>query len=167
MLDEFLAAAEAAGAVVKRYNTVASAVGYIQNLGNAGGMLTTDLPPDIMKALPLASLPLAKDAAHASFCISFAKAGIAATGSLLLDVSDPVKRSYTALPPVHVVFVRASSLVADFYALHDILAHDLSSPQTAYLSITTGPSRTADIERVLTIGVHGPKELHVLVLEGE
>jgi L-lactate dehydrogenase complex protein LldG len=100
-------------------------------------------------------------------CVSFARAGIAATGSILLEISDPKERAATALPLIHAVFLKASTIVADLYALQNILAEGLSSSGTAYLSLTTGPSRTADIERVLTIGVHGPKELHVLVLEGE
>ncbi len=95
------------------------------------------------------------------------RAGIAATGSLLLELADPYERSATALPLIHVVFVKGSTIAPDLYALHELLAQELASAKTAYLSITTGPSRTADIERVLTIGVHGPKELHVLVLEGE
>jgi L-lactate dehydrogenase complex protein LldG len=63
--------------------------------------------------------------------------------------------------------MRESALVPDIYALQETLSHKLTNSMTARLSITTGPSRTADIERVLTIGVHGPKELHLLVIEGE
>lgn len=130
-------------------------------------MLTTELPAEIRSALPLTSFTITDDAAHAHLCLSYAMAGIAATGSVLIDISDPRERSYTALPPVHVVFINSSSIVADIYALHDLLYEYLGSAKAAYLSLTTGPSRTADIERVLTIGVHGPGELHLLVLEGE
>jgi L-lactate dehydrogenase complex protein LldG len=99
--------------------------------------------------------------------ISAAQAAIAATGSLLLELGDPAERSATALPPVHVVLLRASTIVPDLSALGGALQQHLASPGPSYLSLITGPSRTADIERVLTIGVHGPKELHILILEGE
>ena len=167
MLDKFQAGGEAVGTVVKRYTSIAEAIAYVKELAGGGVMLATRLPDEIKEAFSGTAFAPAEEAAQAYLCISFAKAGIAATGTLLLELSDSRERSFTALPLVHAVFVRASSLVPDLYALHDILAEELNSATTAYLSLTTGPSRTADIERVLTIGVHGPKELHVLVLEGE
>jgi L-lactate dehydrogenase complex protein LldG len=167
MLDKFQVGGEAVGTVVKRYTSIAEAVAYVKELAGEGAMLATHLPEEIGKGFSGISFAPVEEAAQAYLCVSFAKAGIAATGTLLLELSDPRERSFTALPLVHAVFVRASSLVPDLYALHDILARELSAATTAYLSLTTGPSRTADIERVLTIGVHGPKELHVLVLEGE
>jgi L-lactate dehydrogenase complex protein LldG len=167
MLDKFQEGAEAVGAIVKRYTSVADAVAYVKELAGKGGMLATHLPEEIREGFSGTAFALPEAAAQAYLCVSFAKAGIAATGSLLLDVADPQERSFTALPPVHAVFIKASSLVPDLYAIHDLLASELAAAKTAYLSLTTGPSRTADIERVLTIGVHGPKELHVLVLEGE
>jgi L-lactate dehydrogenase complex protein LldG len=167
MLDKFQAGAEAVGAIVKRFTSLAEAVAYVRELAGEGDMLATRLPEKIGEAFSGVIFAHPEKAAHAGLCISFAKAGIAATGTLLLELADPQERSFTALPPVHAVFIEASSLVPDLYALHDILSQELTSAKTAYLSLTTGPSRTADIERVLTIGVHGSKELHVLVLEGE
>jgi L-lactate dehydrogenase complex protein LldG len=167
MLEKFQAGAEAVGAVVKRFTSLAEAVAYVRELAGEGDLLATRLPEKISAAFAGVIFADPEKAAHAGLCISFAKAGIAATGTLLLELADPRERSFTALPPVHAVFIGASSLVPDLYALHDILSQELTSAKTAYLSLTTGPSRTADIERVLTIGVHGPKELHVLVLEGE
>jgi L-lactate dehydrogenase complex protein LldG len=167
MVDKFQAGAEAVGTIVKRYHSIAEAVAYVRELAGASGILATSLPGEIREAFGGTAFAPSAEAPYAELCVSFARAGIAATGTLLLEVTDPQERSFTALPPVHAVFIRAASLVPDLYAIHDLLARELSSSQTAYFSLTTGPSRTADIERVLTIGVHGPKELHVLVLEGE
>jgi L-lactate dehydrogenase complex protein LldG len=106
-------------------------------------------------------------AADATLCISFAEAGIAATGSLLVELTDPAERAATALATKHAVFLRSRTIVPSLRDLSPSLKAKLGGDGPAYFSITTGPSRTADIERVLTIGVHGPKELHILLLEGE
>ncbi len=66
-------------------------------------------------------------------------------------------------PEVHIALLPASRVVRSF-------AHLLSEEPdlitgTANLVVITGPSRTADIEQRLTIGVHGPRHIHVIVLE--
>jgi len=167
MVAEFQVAAEAVGTSVKRFTTIAEAVSYVQGLAGGDPLSATYLTPEIQKAFHGTVFAALEKAADTRLCVSLARAGIASTGSLLLELSDPKERGATALPLIHVVFLKESTIVSDLYALQDIIANELSSSGTAYLSLTTGPSRTADIERVLTIGVHGPKELHVLVLEGE
>jgi L-lactate dehydrogenase complex protein LldG len=167
MLDQFQAAAEAVGATIKRFISLTEAVAYVQALAADSPVSASALPASIAAAFAGTAFCAPKDHVNARVCVSSARAGIAATGSLLLELSNPQERAATALSPIHAVFMKASDIVADLYALQDLIGQRLSSPGAACLSITTGPSRTADIERVLTIGVHGPKELHVLVLEGE
>ncbi len=167
MIDLFQQSAEAVGALVKRFVSAADAVSYVKELSGDTPASASYLPPEIRELFAGALFAAPEEFADTRLCISFARAGIAATGSLLLELADPYERSATALPLIHAVFVKGSTIAPDLYALHELLAQELASSKTAYLSITTGPSRTADIERVLTIGVHGPKELHVLVLEGE
>ncbi len=76
-------------------------------------------------------------------------------------------RRLMIFPPVHIVIANASQLVTD---IKDGLAGiKLKYPSILPSSITliTGPSRTADIEKTLVLGAHGPKELYVFYLEGE
>jgi len=167
MLVDFQAAAEAVGTTVKRFTTIAEAVSYVQGLAGGGTVSASYLTPEIREAFRGTVFATPDEYADTRLCVSFARAGIAATGSILLELSDPKERVATALPLIHAVLLKASTIVADLYALQNLIAEVLSSSGTSYLSLTTGPSRTADIERVLTIGVHGPKELYVLVLEGE
>jgi L-lactate dehydrogenase complex protein LldG len=167
MKERFQAAAIAAGCIVKSFSCANDAVDYIRRLAGGRDMGASRLPVGILEAFGEMAFVEAADYKYADLCVSFAIAGIAETGSLLLDLSDPVQRSATALPPLHIVLLKSSSIVPDLFSIKETINRYLVGSDNAYLSLTTGPSRTADIERVLTIGVHGPSELHALILEGE
>ena len=91
---------------------------------------------------------------------------IAATGTVVLESTAEAVRLASTLPPVHFVILDPRKIVADSAAAVPLLRSFHQSLPQAFLAYITGPSRTADIERVLTIGVHGPKELHVLLCAG-
>ena len=93
--------------------------------------------------------------------ITGALVGIAESGSLVLVGGEGRPLTASLLPEIHIAILRESDLVptlADALARPEILAASAAV-------IITGPSRTADIEMALTIGVHGPKELHVFLIE--
>jgi L-lactate dehydrogenase complex protein LldF len=92
------------------------------------------------------------------FGLTGCAAGIANTGTvLILDEGETLKASL--LPETHLAILRTSQLVAD---LPEALAKTRNSPNAVLIS---GPSRTADIEMTLTIGVHGPKEIVVFLVD--
>ena len=86
---------------------------------------------------------------------------IANTGTLVQDASPVDRRLVSTLPLIHIALIRSDRLVPDLPAL---LAK-IRPEQTNYISFITGPSRTADIERVLTIGVHGPEKLIIVFFD--
>jgi L-lactate dehydrogenase complex protein LldG len=90
--------------------------------------------------------------------------GIADTGTLVLDASSEDLRLATMLSETHIAVLPLSRLRATATDLEAELNRLAQSPPR-YLSFITGASRTADIERVLTLGVHGPLELHLLLLK--
>jgi len=89
--------------------------------------------------------------------------GLAATGTIAQDATDPRLRLASMLPETHVALFRTSTLLPDL----DALLARVDPRKARYLACVTGPSRTADIERVLTIGVHGPRKLVVIAVDGE
>jgi len=96
--------------------------------------------------------------------ITTAQAAIAETGTLVLDSACERHRLVSLVPPVHIAIVNASSI---FQTLGEALAfiHQNGNISPA-VTFITGPSRTADIELTLAIGVHGPQELYVIVNQG-
>ena len=92
--------------------------------------------------------------------ISTAQAAIAETGTLVLDSSCERHRLVSLVPPVHIAIVNASSIVE---TLGDALALLQQKEISPAITFITGPSRTADIELTLAIGVHGPQQLYVIV----
>lgn len=109
---------------------------------------------------------LREHAADLCTALTLADWGIAATGSLVLDSSSEDLRLATMLAQVHIAVLPLSRLRPDAEALKADLVRLMESPPS-YLAFITGASRTADIERVLTIGVHGPQELHVLIIKDQ
>ncbi|WP_028583184.1 LutC/YkgG family protein [Desulfogranum mediterraneum] len=95
---------------------------------------------------------------------TFAQAGIAETGTLVIDSSNEDLRLATMLSEYHVCVLPKSQVVADSYDIEGQLSRQMQQPGN-YTAFITGASRTADIERVLALGVHGPLELHILLLE--
>ncbi len=86
-------------------------------------------------------------------------AALPETGTLLLRSSPERPRVVSLLPRVHLAILRPAALRAD---LHQAFAEVKTD---GYCVLITGPSRTADIELTLTIGVHGPKSLYVWLLD--
>jgi L-lactate dehydrogenase complex protein LldG len=165
MVHKFQQSAEAVGAIIKQLSSLDEAGGYLAALAGGGAVTASPLSPELA-ALCAPLVTGDANPADASLCVSQAVAGVAATGSLLLDLQSVAGRAATALAPIHAVFIDPATIVPDLAALQGRLLQLLAAGGPAYFSLTTGPSRTADIERVLTIGVHGAKELHILLLEG-
>lgn len=107
--------------------------------------------------------PPTKDLFNFDVGITRAQAGIAETGTLVLDSSVEQNRLVSLVPPVHIAILDASRIYA---TLGETLAMLQSSGEVSpAITFITGPSRTADIELTLAIGVHGPQELYVFIVE--
>jgi len=95
---------------------------------------------------------------------TFGDLGIAETGTLVINCPSEELRLATMVCEYHVCILPKSKIVEDGFAAEKDLQRFMRNTPN-YTAFITGPSRTADIERVLTIGVHGPLELHILLLE--
>jgi len=91
-----------------------------------------------------------------------ALAGLADTGSLVLQSHHGQGRLASLMPPVHIALLRAGALFPSM--AHFVQAHPNALRNASNLVLVSGPSRTADIEQTLTLGVHGPKEVHIVLL---
>ncbi len=89
---------------------------------------------------------------------------VAQTGSVLVTNRSSGGRAASVLPPHHVVVARASQMVADLPAAfaHLEKKYGATNDYPSLISFITGPSRTGDIERILVLGAHGPKQLTIL-----
>ncbi len=95
---------------------------------------------------------------------TMAQWGIAETATLVMDSKSEGIRIASMLSETHVAVIPKSRIVADVESIEEELSVMMNAAP-GYVAFISGASRTADIERVLTIGVHGPQELHVLILE--
>lgn len=100
--------------------------------------------------------------ATADVGITSADYALADTGTLVMLASPAEARLVSLLPPVHIAVVPRERVLTGLDDLLTILPKP--AEQTSSMVLITGPSRTADIEQILVRGVHGPGEIHVVVV---
>ncbi|MDL2269673.1 lactate utilization protein [Desulfosarcina sp. OttesenSCG-928-A07] len=98
-------------------------------------------------------------------CVGFSVGdmGIANTGTVILRCYKEDTRLASMLAETHVIALPASTIVATSYDAEDFLQQAMAGPM--YTAFISGCSRTSDIERVLTLGVHGPLSLHIILIQ--
>lgn len=172
--SNFVTVATKVGAVVTEIDSLADAAAYISGLTEGACMC----PPsatleriglkDELKKLNVEIVDqdfrkLAKDTPSAVTSANFA---IGDSGTLVLESTAEDVRLATMLSEKHFVIFDPKKILADGIEAAEPMRQLHQQSPSNYVAYITGPSRTADIERVLTIGVHGPLELHILLLKG-
>ncbi len=177
LFDRFKKNAELVSAKVRKIKTVSEAIDYSTALINkeksehkiiAAPEFTISQLDELQLKAPEAKIiqkDLCKYSNRIPVSITYAEFGIASTGTLVINSKNMDKRLATMIADIHVAILFESKIVED---LDDLIPemNMILSESSGYLSFVTGASRTADIERVLVVGVHGPLELHILVMEG-
>lgn len=107
-----------------------------------------------------------KDFEQAEVGFTLCEALVARNGSILLSSAGAAGRRLSIYPPIHIVLAYSSQLVLDLKDGFKLIKSKYGNQLPSMITTVTGPSRTADIEKTLVMGAHGPKELFVFLLEG-
>ena len=166
-LHEFIARATAVDATVSVVETVetlraevlqhcSDAVGGFAVSEGAAGMA----PPNGVPGRTAGEL------CQVGAAVSLARLGVAESGSVLFVPDSRAERLLLLLPPLQLVVLPLVRLVSTLdEAMANVSSLVGADRQPApYITFMTGPSRTADIERVITVGAHGPRRLHIIIV---
>jgi hypothetical protein len=173
LVQQFTAKAVEAGAEVKTCADAAGAVRFIAGFLEDQRLTRIAAAPDALDFVPKdADIDLLKPAAVAGYAsaeagLVRADQGVAATGTLVHWDKGEEDRVVWTLPPVCLCVLKESAIVAELEGLAGLMnAHlaPLGAASFAQVSLVTGPSRTADIEGQLSLGVHGPARLIILLI---
>lgn len=127
------------------------------------------VPPESKEFVRLARKEMRKYFIEADVGISGANLAVAESGTLVIISNEGNARLVTSLPPVHIALVTTEKFVETMeqavILTKALILASSGLKMTSYVSFITGPSRTTDIEKELVIGVHGPQELHIIILD--
>ena len=93
-------------------------------------------------------------------------AGVAETGTLILHSSAETPTTLHFLPETHIVVMKAGEVVGTYEEALDRLQAKTGGKMPRTVNFVTGPSRSADIGKILLMGAHGPKRLHIVLVNG-
>ena len=178
LFPEFEKRAQAAAAEIFRVKTAVEAQEIVANLAkftNTKKVVIADSPlqqaagiNEKLKSMDIAVYTdvadISEHAESADIGISTIEFGIAETGSVCMDGYAFESRLVSMLPPLHIAFMNTNNVTLGVTEAFEIISKVYDN---GYISFITGPSRTSDIERVLTIGVHGPSRFVVIAIDEE
>ncbi len=90
---------------------------------------------------------------------------VARTGSMVLSAGNDSGRTVSVYAPIHICIAYTSQLVFDVKDALQAMKEKYGNKLPSFISFATGPSRTADIEKTLVVGVHGPKEVYCFLVD--
>ncbi len=176
MYEQFKIRAEGVSAEVHRFDTKSAALDFIVSFLKSEGLsdavksyaVWADCPflngidRRPLKEMAGLKFEVTRElAADARFGISQMQWAMADTGTLVQDSSAIEQRLVSSLTDIHIALVPTSGILADM----PTMLTRIHPSESGYIAMITGPSRTADIERVLTIGVHGPERLIIVFVD--
>jgi L-lactate dehydrogenase complex protein LldG len=116
---------------------------------------------------PLRGLLVSEGLPFADASITGCELLIARTGSILMSAGQESGRTVSVYAPVHICIAYAGQLVYDIREGLEFLQEKYRNGLPSLVTLATGPSRTADIEKTLVVGVHGPKDVYVFLVDAE
>jgi L-lactate dehydrogenase complex protein LldG len=177
MFEKFKTRAEAVGSEVYRFKTKTEALDFLlpflkkEGVADApksyalwaeGPSLGTIDHKSLESSIPGLKFEITRQLAADSLVgISEMAYALTDTGSLVADQAAIEQRLVSTLPVIHIAIVGTDRILDGKAAVFQ----KLNPSNSRYIAFITGPSRTADIERVLTIGVHGPKRLVIIFID--
>lgn len=153
---------QAAGA---KLQTICREIG-VHRLVHTADALLHQLPlnillPEVESVLLQPHAPITELCAQADIGVCGVVAALAETGTVVLRSGTTQSRLATLLPPVHVAFVPRTAIFTDLLTW----VQTRPQPMPANITLVSGPSKTADIEQTMAIGVHGPRRFIVILLD--
>jgi L-lactate dehydrogenase complex protein LldG len=155
---------------------------YCESVAQLGGMLVAFRErqqlgrpfvwePAVQEMLTRAGLEFQADEAdflaQADWGLTSCEALVARTGSVLVSAGPASGRRLSIYPDQHVVLARPSQVVAEIGDALRVMQQRYGAALPSMISLTTGPSRTADIEKTLVLGAHGPRKISLFLLEDD
>lgn len=132
--------------------------------GGQSAPAADDLVPDPCTIVPISDTA-GDDLFRIDAAITDVDLAVAETGSIVLGASGACRRMISLVPLIHIALVRPDQIVADLIDWAGTLPAAGDDAAPGGLTLISGPSKTADIEIKLVTGVHGPGELHLVVVE--
>jgi L-lactate dehydrogenase complex protein LldG len=105
------------------------------------------------------------DLANCDVAITGCEYLVARTGSIVLSAAQPGGRTTSVYAPIHICIAYTNQLVYDLKDALQAVKDKYGNNLPSLITFATGPSRTADIEKTLVVGVHGPKEVYCFLVE--